>query len=167
MPRSEIFLSYSSRPYLGKAFFRSKTAVDLKLYWLFKEDPESYSFEKLLEEKKTAWEGVHNPLALKNLRQVKKGDSIFFYQTGDEKKIVGIMKAASNAYPKDKSADLDSSKEIALDVVPVQRLKNSISLATIKADPRFKDFMLVKFSRLSVMPVSDKQWEWILKLSEN
>lgn len=137
------------------------------MYWLFKEDPGNYSFEKLVEDKKTAWEGVHNPLALKNLRQVKKGDSIFFYQTGDEKRVVGIMKATSNAYSKDSSADLDSSKEIAVDVAPMHHLKNPVSLATIKSDPRFKDFVLVKFSRLSVMPVSDKQWEWILKLSEN
>jgi predicted RNA-binding protein with PUA-like domain len=136
------------------------------MYWLFKEDPESYSFDRLVEEKKTAWIGVHNPLALKNLRQVKKGDLIFFYQTGDEKRIVGIMKASSNAYSSDKFQPLESSKEVSVDVVPVQRVKNPVSLSTIKSDPRFKDFLLVKFSRLSVMAVSEKQWEWILKLSE-
>jgi len=137
------------------------------MFWLFKEDPESYSFDKLESEKKTVWEGVHNPLALKNLRQVKKGDQIFFYQTGDEKRIVGIMKASSNAYSKDKSLDLDESKEIGLDVVPIRKLKNPVSLASIKSDARFKDFILVRFSRLSVMSVTKDQWEWILKLSES
>ena|SRR5579864_2359786 len=135
------------------------------MFWLFKEDPESYTFEKLEAEKKTAWEGVHNPLALKNLRQVKRGDQIFFYQTGDEKRVVGIMKAASNAYSNDKTVDLHVSKEIAVDVVPVQRLKNPVSLSTIKSDARFKDFILVRFSRLSVMSVTNDQWQWILKLS--
>jgi predicted RNA-binding protein with PUA-like domain len=133
--------------------------------WLFKEDPESYSYEKLAEDKKTVWEGVHNNLALKNLRQVKKGDLIFFYQTGDLKSVVGVMKAASDAYSQEKNVDLSASKEIAVDVVPVKKLKNPVSLAAIKGEPKFKDFILVRFSRLSVMPVTKEQWEGILNLS--
>jgi predicted RNA-binding protein with PUA-like domain len=135
------------------------------MLWLFKEDPESYTYEKLVEDKKTVWEGVHNPLALKNLRQVKKGDQIFFYQTGNEKSVVGIMKAISDAYSKEKGVNLEVSKEIAVDVSPVRELKNPVSLASIKGDSRFKDFVLVRFSRLSVMPVSKDQWDWILKMS--
>src|SRR5271165_5989014 len=135
------------------------------MYWLFKEDPESYSFAQLEKDRKTAWEGVHNNLALKHLRQVKKGDMIFFYQTGDEKSIEGIMKASGNAYSKEKG-DLLSSKEVAVDVVPVKKLKNPVSLSRIKSDSKFKDFLLVRISRLSVMPVTDEQWEEILKLSE-
>jgi len=135
------------------------------MYWLFKEDPESYSFAQLEKDRKTAWEGVHNNLALKHLRQVKKGDTIFYYETGDTKSVVGIMKASDDAYSKEKG-DLLSSKEIAVDVVPVKKLKNPVSLQEIKANPKFKDFLLVRISRLSVMPVTDDQWKEILKLSE-
>ena len=136
------------------------------MLWLFKEDPESYSYEQLTKDGKTAWEGVHNNLALKNLRQVMKGDQIFYYETGDNKSVVGIMKATSDVYSKEKTTDLASSKEIAVDVRPVKKLKNPVSLHTIKADQKFKDFILVKFSRLSVMPVTKDQWDEILKISE-
>jgi predicted RNA-binding protein with PUA-like domain len=135
------------------------------MLWLFKEDPESYTFEQLQSDGKTAWEGVHNNLALKNLRQVKKGDMIFFYQTGDMKSVVGVMKATSDAYSTEKSSDLATSKEVAVDVAPVKKLKNSVSLQTIKGNPKFKDFILVRFSRLSVMPVKKEQWDEIVKLS--
>jgi len=135
------------------------------MYWLFKEDPESYSFAQLEKDRKTVWEGVHNNLALKHLRQVKKGDQIFYYETGDTKSVVGIMKAAGNAYSKEKS-DLLASKEIAVDVVPLKKLKNPVSLHKIKSDPKFKDFLLVRISRLSVMPVTEDQWEEIQKISE-
>ena len=135
------------------------------MYWLFKEDPESYSFAQLEKDRKTVWEGVHNNLALKHLRQVKKGDLIFYYETGDTKSVVGIMKASEDAYSKEKS-DLLSSKEVAVDVVPVRRLKNPVSLQEIKSNSKFKDFLLVRISRLSVMPVTNDQWEEILKISE-
>lgn len=134
--------------------------------WLFKEDPESYSFERLEKDSKTAWEGVHNNLALKNLRQVKKGDQIFYYQSGDDKSVVGIMKAVTDAYSREKGADLESSKEVAVDVSPVKKLKNPVSLHAIKSSPKFKDFILVRFSRLSVMPVTKEQWDGILRISE-
>ena len=136
------------------------------MYWLFKEDPGSYSYEQLQKEGKTAWEGVHNNLALKNLRQVKKGDQVLYYQTGDDKSVVGIMKAASDAYSKEKGIDLGSSKEIAVEVVPVKSLKKSVSLQSIKSNSKFKDFLLVRISRLSVMPVTKDQWEEILRMSE-
>jgi len=137
------------------------------MLWLFKEDPESYSFEQLQKDGKTAWEGVHNNLALKNLRQVKKGDQIFYYQTGDDKSVVGIMKATSDAYSREKGVDLAASKEVAVEVTPVRKLKSPVSLHTIKASSKFKDFILVKFSRLSLMPVTKEQWEEILEISES
>ncbi len=137
------------------------------MLWLFKEDPESYSYEQLGKDGKTVWEGVHNNLALKNLRQVKKGDQIFYYETGDNKSVVGIMKATTDAYSKEKGVELAASKEVAVDVVPVKILKTPVSLHAIKANPKFKDFILVKFSRLSVMPVTKDQWDGILKLSES
>jgi predicted RNA-binding protein with PUA-like domain len=137
------------------------------MLWLFKEDPESYSFEQLQKDGKTAWEGVHNNLALKNLRRVKKGDQIFYYQTGDDKSIVGVMKATSDGYSQEKGVDLAASKEVAVEVAPVRKLKSPVSLHTIKASPKFKDFILVKFSRLSVMPVTKEQWDEILKIAES
>ncbi len=135
------------------------------MYWLFKEDPVSYSFAQLEKDRKTAWEGVHNNLALKYLRQVKKGDLIFYYETGDTKSVVGMMKASGDAYSTEKG-DLLSSKEVAVDVVPLRKLKNPVSLQKIKSSSKFKDFLLVRISRLSVMPVTNDQWEEILKISE-
>ncbi len=136
------------------------------MYWLFKEEPDHYSYDDLVKDGSTAWEGVHNNLALKHLREVKKGDQIFYYHTGDEKSVVGIMSADANAYSADKKSDLATSKEVGVKVVPVRKLKNLVSLHEIKSNAKFKDFLLVKISRLSVMPVTKEQWEEILKLSE-
>ena len=130
--------------------------------FLFKEEPTHYSYDDLVREKKTRWSGVKNPLAQKHLRSVKKGDSIFYYHTGDEKAIVAIAKAAEDAHPD--PAD-KSGKLYAVDVVPVQKLKRPVTLAEIKAKPAFKDFPLVRISRLSVMPVSDREWAAIEKMS--
>ena len=130
--------------------------------WLFKEEPTHYSFDDLSRDGKTSWTGVKNPLAQKHLRSVKKGDRIFYYHTGDEKSVVGVMKAAGDAYPdpKDKSGKL-----YAVDVTPSKKLARPVTLAEIKADSAFKDFPLVRISRLSVMPVSDAEWERIEKRS--
>jgi predicted RNA-binding protein with PUA-like domain len=134
--------------------------------WLFKEEPAHYSYDDLVKDDSTSWEGVHNNLALKNLRQVKKGDQIFYYHTGDEKSIVGIMKAMGDAYSVDTKTPLPTSKEVGVKVEPLRKLKNPVSLHEIKANSKFKDFLLVKISRLSVMPVTREQWEEILKMSE-
>ena len=124
--------------------------------WLFKTEPSDYSFERLVREKKTLWIGVKNALALKHLRQVRKGDEIAIYHTGGEKAVVGIAKVVSNPYPEDKS-----EKYVAVDLVPVGRLPRPVTLAEIKADPTFKEFPLVRISRLSVMPVSEREWREI------
>lgn len=131
--------------------------------WLFKEEPSHYSFEQLLKDRRTVWDGVENNLALKHLRNVKKGDEIVFYQTGDEKRAVGVMKAASDAYV---SRGDPSGRLAVVDVEPVRRLTRPVSLAEIKADPRFAGFDLLRISRLSVMPVPEKFWTEIMKLSE-
>jgi predicted RNA-binding protein with PUA-like domain len=130
--------------------------------WLFKEEPTHYSYDDLVRDGKTSWSGVKNPLAQKHLRSVKKGDRIFYYHTGDEKAVVGIAKAASDAYPdpKDKAGKLAT-----VDVVPGKKLRRPVSLAEIKARAFFEDFPLVRISRLSVMPVSDKEWAEIEKMS--
>ena len=114
--------------------------------WLFKTEPSDYSFEQLVQEGKTTWTGVKNALALKHLRQVKKGDGIAIYHTGAVKSVVGIARAAADA------------KGDAVDVAPVKAVA-PLPLGTIKADLRFKEFPLVKMGRLSVMPVPEPLWK--------
>src|SRR6187455_2244553 len=128
--------------------------------WLFKEEPTHYNFDELVKDKKTVWSGVKNPLAQKHLRSVKKGDRIFYYHTGDEKAVVGVARALGDAYadPQDKTG-----KQSVVDIAPVGTLPRPVTLAEIKADPRFKDFPLVRISRLSVMPVTDAEWTRIEK----
>ena len=130
--------------------------------WLFKEEPTHYSYDDFVRDGKTSWTGVKNPLAQKHLRQVKKGDRVFYYHTGDEKAVVGIARAATDAYddPKDKSGRL-----AAVDIVPVRKLPRAVTLAEIKAKPAFADFPLVRISRLSVMPVNDTEWSRIEKMA--
>lgn len=126
--------------------------------WLFKEEPEHYSYADLERDGSTVWSGVTNALARKNLRQVNKGDRILYYHTGKEKAIVGEMRAASGPIA---DPDSDDAKGVALEVRPVRRWKKPVTLSQIKADKRFSDWELVRMSRLSVMPVSDEQWKWL------
>jgi predicted RNA-binding protein with PUA-like domain len=130
--------------------------------WLVKEEPTHYSFDDLVRDGQTAWTGVRNPLAQKNLQSMRKGDRIFFYHTGDVKAVVGIAKAASAPYPDpgDKTGKL-----YAVDVAPVRELKSPVTLAAIKADKAFASFPLVRISRLSVMPVTDDEWRRIEEMA--
>lgn len=130
--------------------------------WLFKEEPTHYSFDDLVRDGRTSWTGVKNALAQKHLRAVKKGDRVFFYHTGDEKAVVGTCRAAGDAYadPADKDGKL-----YAVDVEPVKKLRTPVTLAAIKADKRFAAFALTRMPRLSVMPVSDDEWERITQMS--
>ena len=130
--------------------------------WLFKEEPSTYSYDAFAKDKSTVWSGVKNPVAQRHLHAVKKGDRIFYYHTGDEKAIVGVAKATGDAYadPGD-----PSGKAAVLDIAPVRKLKRPVTLKEIKSDRRFKDFPLVRISRLSVMPVNDEEWARIEKMS--
>ena len=130
--------------------------------WLVKEEPTHYGFDALLADKKAVWSGVRNALAQKHLRAMKRGDRIFYYHTGDEKAVVGIAKALGDAYadPKDKSGKMS-----VVDVGPVKKLPRPVTLAEIKADRAFTSFPLVRISRLSVMPVTDAEWQRIEKMS--
>jgi len=130
--------------------------------WLFKEEPTNYSFDAFVKDKQTTWSGVKNPVAQRNLRSVKKGDQDFYYHTGDEKQIVGIAKALGDAYP---DPDDKAGKAHVVDIGPVKKLARPVTLKEIKADPFFKNFDLVRISRLSVMPVSDAEWSRIVKLA--
>jgi predicted RNA-binding protein with PUA-like domain len=129
-------------------------------YWLFKEEPTHYSFDDLLRDGQTNWEGISNALALKHLRQVKKGDSIFFYHTGKEKAIVGIMTAAADA------VEEPSTRLVSVAVAPVRRLSQPVTLSVIKDDPAFQDWELTRISRLSIMPVSAAVWKRVLALAK-
>ena len=131
--------------------------------FLFKEEPANYNYDAFVKDGQTTWTGVKNPVAQKNLASVKKGDLVFYYHTGNEKQIVGIAKASANAYADPADA---SGKAHVVDLVPVKKLKRPVTLAEIKADARFATFALTRIPRLSVMPVTDEQWDAILKLSE-
>ena len=130
--------------------------------WLVKEEPTHYGWDAFVKDKKAAWSGVRNALAQRHLRAMKKGDRVFYYHTGDEKAVVGIAKALSAAYP---DPDDASGKYVAVDLAPVKRLPRPVTLAEIKADPAFEDFLLVRIARLSVMPVTDAQWARIERMA--
>jgi len=131
-------------------------------YWLLKEEPEHYSIDNLLQDGKTVWSGVRNNLALKHMRTMKKGNLAFYYHTGKETAVVGIIKIASDPYP---DPEEDDSKLVAVDVVPVEKLKKPVTLAEIKSNSKFKNFELVRIPRLSVMPVQKALWDEIIKMS--
>jgi predicted RNA-binding protein with PUA-like domain len=126
--------------------------------FLVKEEPANYSFDTFVKDGGTTWTGVKNPLAQKHLRSIRKGDLVFYYHTGDEKQIVGIAKAAADAYPDPADA---SGKAHVVDLVPVKKLARPVTLSEIKADARFKEFPLTYMPRLSVMPVTEAQWTLI------
>jgi len=130
--------------------------------WLVKEEPTHYGFDALVKDKKAVWSGVRNALAQKHLRTIKNGDRIFYYHSGDERAVVGIVRAVSDAYP---DPEDPSGKYVAVDIAPVKRLPRPVTLAEIKADAAFKDFPLVRISRLSVMPVTDAEWARIERMA--
>lgn len=122
--------------------------------WLFKEEPSCYSFSDLERDGSTKWEGVKNALALKNLRQIKAGDQVLLYHTGKEKAVVGEMRAVK-------------ADDGVVTVAPVRRLKRPVTLAELKEQQALASWELIRISRLSVMPVSDAQWQVISKLAES
>jgi predicted RNA-binding protein with PUA-like domain len=132
-------------------------------YWLFKTEPETFSWEMQKERgaKGEPWSGVRNFQAAKNMKDMRRGDLGFFYHTGEEKQIVGIVEVIGE-YRKDPT---DETGRFGLvDVKAVKDFKTPVTLAAIKADPRFKDMTLVKYSRLSVQPVTDEEWQRICKM---
>ena len=131
-------------------------------HWLIKSEPAAYSWSQLVKEKRTSWTGVRNPQASINLKAMKVGDRCFFYHSGEGKEIVGIAEVVKTAYP---DATDKEGKAITVDVKAVEPVKTPVTLAAIKADPKFADFKLVRQSRLSVVPVSDAHWKLLLKMS--
>jgi predicted RNA-binding protein with PUA-like domain len=131
-------------------------------HWLIKSEPSVYSWDHLVKDKRTSWTGVRNAQAAINLRAMKAGDLCFFYHSNDGKEIVGIARVAKAAYPDPTDK---AGKAVTVDVAPVEAVKQPVTLAAIKADPKFKEFGLVRQSRLSVVPVSDEHWNLILKMA--
>ena len=133
-------------------------------YWLFKTEPETHSWERQKSKgrKGEPWDGVRNFMARNNMVAMRLGDLGFFYHSGEGKEIVGVAEVVKAAYPD--STD-KSGKAVTVDVKPVEAVKQPVTLAAIKADPTFKDFKLVRQSRLSVVPVSDEHWKLLLKMS--
>ena len=134
-----------------------------KKFWLVKQEPETYSWTTLVEEGKTAWTGVRNYQARNNLRAVSKGDPVLFYHSGESKEIVGIARVAKKAYPDPTATEGDWS---GVDLAPLTALKEPVTLGVIKADNALKDILLIRNSRLSVMPLTQAQFNRILELGE-
>lgn len=130
-------------------------------YWLMKTEPGTYSWDDLVRDKKTAWDGVRNFQARNNLKAMKKGDAVFIYHSMDDKAVVGVGKITKEAFP-----DPKDNEWIAVEVAPDRKLKKPVTLAQIKADKRLSNMTLVKNSRLSVQPVKKEEFDIVLGLSE-
>lgn len=128
--------------------------------WLFKEEPGNYPFDRLLEDGSTVWSGVRNNWAQKNLRAASEGDEVLYYHTGKERRVVGIARITSAPYP-----DPEDDGLVVVDVEPVERLDNPVTLAQIKQEGCFADSPLVKMGRLSVVPISAEQFRRIRELA--
>jgi predicted RNA-binding protein with PUA-like domain len=130
-------------------------------YWIVKTEPSTYSFDELERRGKTVWDGVRNNLALKHLREMKPGDRVLVYHTGEEKAVVGIAEVVSPAYPDPKARD---PKLAVVELKAAGRLARPVPLAEIKKDRAFADLALVRIGRLSVLPASADQFRRLLKL---
>ena len=128
-------------------------------YWLMKSEPGTYSWSDLVRDGSTEWDGVRNNAARLHLKAMKRGDEGYFYHSGDERSVIGIMRVTRGAAPDPKDPDW-----VSVAVEPVRALGRPVSLKEIKADPRLKAMELVRQSRLSVSPVRDEEWEAILEL---
>ena len=131
-------------------------------HWLFKTEPSVYSYQQLVKDKKTMWDGVKNNLALKNLKDIKKGDEILIYHTGDEKAAVGIARALGGAYP---DPSQKNPRLLVVDIEAVKSLPRPVTLAEVKGNKKLANFDLVRLSRLSIMKVSDDQWNTLEGMS--
>lgn len=131
-------------------------------YWLLKTEPSEYSYDDLVHDKRTLWDGVTNNQALQFMREIKKGDRAFVYHTGSEKAIVGVASVTRGAYPDPEKGD---EKIVVIDVAPKGKAPQPVTLAQIKKDGSFADFHLVRNSRLSVMPVPLALWKKLCSLA--
>jgi predicted RNA-binding protein with PUA-like domain len=135
-------------------------------YWLAKQEPNGprgYNFLTLQKEKTTVWDGVHNNLALKHMRNMKKDDQIIYYHTGDERQAVGIMSVITNPYP---NPEEDNDRFVAVNVKFKKKFQKPVSLEQMKKEKSFKNWELLRIGRLSIMPVPKSIWDKIIKMSQ-
>jgi len=131
-------------------------------YWLVKSEPSVYSYDQLEKDGQTVWNGVRNYAARLHLRGMKKGDEVLYYHSMEELEIVGIAKVSKEAY---QDPTTDDDKWVAVDLKPHKKLKKPVSLDQIKKDKRLKEMALVRISRLSVQPVTEKEWKVVMELA--
>lgn len=130
---------------------------------LVKTEPSTYSFADLRRDRKTTWDGVSNPVALRHMAAIKKGDTVVVYHTGDVKAAVGLATAASDAYPDPKLKD---PKRLVIELAAGEALAEPVTLAQVKADAVLKGTELARLPRLSVMPFSEEQFQRLLELAK-
>jgi predicted RNA-binding protein with PUA-like domain len=130
-------------------------------YWLVKSEPNVYGWDDLVKEKQTVWSGVRNYAARIHLNTMKKGDDVLFYHSNEGTDIVGIAKVIKESYP---DPTTDDERWVVVDLKPVKKLKKPVTLSQIKADKRLADMALVRLGRLSVQPVTEKEWKIIMEL---
>ena len=130
-------------------------------HWLIKSEPEVYSWDQLLKDKQTRWDGIRNYAARLHLRSMKKGDEIFFYHSNKGTEIVGIASVVREAFPDPNSND---PAWFAIDIKPLKKLLKPVSLDQIKKEKKLAGMALVRISRLSVQPVTDEEWDMIMKM---
>ena len=130
--------------------------------WLVKSEPSVYSWDQLVADKITTWDGVRNYAARINLRGMKKGEQVLFYHSNERMEIVGIAKVAKEAYQDPGTTD---DRWVAVDLKPFKKLKKPVSLTQLKSDKRFADLDLVRLGRLSVQTVKEQEWRWIMELA--
>ena len=131
-------------------------------YWLVKSEPSAYGWDQLVKDKKTTWDGVRNYAARTHLKAMKKGDEVLFYHSNEGTEIVGIAKVDKESYQDPTTED---SNWVAVDLKPYKKLKNPVSLTQVKADKRLTEMPLVRIGRLSVQPVTEKEWKIIMELA--
>jgi predicted RNA-binding protein with PUA-like domain len=131
-------------------------------YWILKTEPGAYSFDDLVRDKKTRWDGITNPVALRHLRSAAKGDTAVIYHTGDERAAIGLAEVLGPAYPDPDRAD---PKLAVIDIQAGKRLARPVTLDEIKRSPAFADSPLVRQGRLSFVPLTQGQWEALTKLA--
>lgn len=132
-------------------------------YWLVKSEPSKYSWEQFVKDGRTTWDGVRNYTARNNLQAMRKGDQVFYYHSNEGLLIVGIAEVLKEAYQDPTTED---KAWVVVDLKPVRKLKNPVSLADIKLVPELANMALIKLSRLSVSPVQKEEYEYILKMSK-
>jgi predicted RNA-binding protein with PUA-like domain len=135
-----------------------------KQFWLVKQEPEAYSWDTFVKDGGTVWTGVRNFQARNNLRAMKKGDAVFYYHSVSGKEVVGIATVAKEAYPDKTAEEGDWS---CVDLKPLKALKRPVSLDEVKEDPILREMKLVRQSRLSVTPVTEKEAQRLLAVSES